>query len=286
MVDRGVEVLEDERDALALPQLGDPPQRAARGVPHRRADLGGWDDGQAPAVETGPVQVEARGAQAARHDHRLGGGAQQLVSAGLVGERARRVAGHRREHDAVGRQRLQRVEVVVAPVPDLDGEPRVADGADAVGDRSVDEEHLRAGGEDERRRSCADLPRRPRPVPACADDSMQARAMASARRASSPVTTGGVPLADGGAELGELAGVGVAEQLDVAARGVPAQRRRRPVRIETWRRSPTVTMPARAEDLGAHVVAVRRREARLGHRDGAVVVADDDDGRVEQARRP
>ena len=59
------------------------------------------------------------------------------------------------------------------------------------------------------------------------NDSMQASATASARRASTPVTDGLTAFADRGGELDELAGVGVAQQLGVAAGGVGARSRTR-----------------------------------------------------------
>ncbi len=68
--------------------------------------------------------------------------------------------------------------------------------------------------------------------------------MARARRASSPVTGGRTTLAHGGDELHELAGVGVEEQLDVAAH----RRHGRPAaawctnELPAW--SPAWTMPA------------------------------------------
>ena len=149
VVDSGVEVLEHEGDALALAELGDAAQAATGGVPHRRRHLVGGHDRKPAVVEPGAVQVQARGAQPSRHHDRLGGGAQQLVSAVLVGEGAGGVTRHRREDDAALGQGLQLVEVVVAPVPDLDGEPGVKDRPHPVGHGTVDEQHLGTGGEGE-----------------------------------------------------------------------------------------------------------------------------------------
>ena len=103
-------------------------------------------DRQALAVETGAVKVQPRDAELLRDRDRLARGAQQLVRAVVVGERAGDVAGHRREG---GAGRGERLDVVLGPVPDLDLEAEVMQALHPVEDRQAAEEHLRAGGEGE-----------------------------------------------------------------------------------------------------------------------------------------
>ncbi len=189
MVDGRVEVLEDEHDPLSLAQLGDAAERALRGQPHRsgRDRLGA--DGETSVVETRSVQVEPRDAEPLRDGHRLGRGREQVVGALGVGEAPAHVAGHRRIDDTFFAQGLELGDVVARPVPDLDLETELVDPAHAFGEGQVDEDHLGADGEREgasRHQTPARSVSRTVTVPPVSTASMQASAIRSAARASSP----------------------------------------------------------------------------------------------------
>src|SRR5215213_1318114 len=91
------------------------------------------------------------------------------------------------------------------------------------------------------------------------------------------------PVADAVDEVCELAGVGIAKQVDVAADGVvdltllTEEGHARPAGVAGRHHS------VGPEDLAAHVVAVDGLEAGLGRRHGAVVEAHEHYGGVEQA---
>lgn len=90
------------------------------------------------------MQVEDGAAENHRKHDRLLGCAQQFGRP-LIGDQvAREVAGHRCESGATGRERG---DILVLPVPNLDGEARVVDPLDPFKMRQVNIEHLGACGE-------------------------------------------------------------------------------------------------------------------------------------------
>jgi hypothetical protein len=110
------------------------------------------------------------------------------------------VPGHRRERRAGG---CQPRDVLAGPVPDLHLESKVVDGPDSIEERKLLEDHFGRHGKAEeigQRHQGDSTPTGAR----VSTDSMQASAIASARRASRPVTTGLAPLTHGVDELDEL----------------------------------------------------------------------------------
>ena len=212
-------------------------------------------------VEPGAVHVEPRAVELLGDLQRLLGGAQQLLGAVRVGERAGDVAGHRRERGTGARRARRRPCVVQSQIST--SKPASAIRRTRSSERQVEEHHLGADGQPEAHFATSSI-RTGRPA---RTDSAAARAIASAARASSPVTGGGRAGAHGVDERRQLA----RRRRRAAAPGRcarcrPAARRRRrstmPVRAAVAHGGHA----AGAEHLAAHVVAVGGLEAGLGRR--------------------
>lgn len=212
VVDATVEILQLEDDALALAEFGDGLQGEGRTRPHGPGDLLARHDRQSVGIEAGAVEVEPRIAEAVRDRHTLLCGREQSRGARRVGERAAQVARHRPDDDPVGAGAAELGEVVATPIPDLRDEAEVTQSAQSLPDRQIVEDELGAHRERERtvppdvgclrlRRGAgggvhavtsgvdavASAPRRT--VPPLRTESMQARAIRSAARASRAPTS-------------------------------------------------------------------------------------------------
>src|ERR671912_145747 len=106
---------------------------------------------------------------------------------GPGGEEPHRRGDHLGGHD---REALG-VEVLGGPVPDLDLEPEAGDPPDPLGERQVEEHHLRGHRQPEPAHVATSSIRTGRPAPT---DSAAASAIASAARASSPPAGTGAPV--------------------------------------------------------------------------------------------
>src|ERR671912_40342 len=199
MVYRGVEVLQAVRAPGPLAELGEAAQIAPGVEPHLAGGaerrLGG------PTVdELGRVHDEPWAAELLRRLYRLFGALQERPIRVVVDEAAPSVAGHGRERGAGGDER---VEVLLPPVPDLDGEAEVVYSSHPFLERQAQEHHLGAHSEVEPQsprgpvlrygahRSSSSSRRTGQPA---STDRMAVNAVASAFLASSPVHSGRVPL--------------------------------------------------------------------------------------------
>ena len=138
VVDDRVQVLDAKRHARRRAEFADALQRAQRGRPH----LAGGPvagPGRLAVHQLGGVQVEPRNTKGLSGFDRQLGGPHHFVGAVRVDQVAVQVAGHRGEPGAGVGQRLQ---VLVVPAPDLDGEAHVVDAPHPIDDRQVREDHL------------------------------------------------------------------------------------------------------------------------------------------------
>src|SRR5215218_4093239 len=103
---------------------------------------------QSLAVEPGAVQVQARTAEPLSDCQGLLRRTNELLGAVLVSEATMHVARHRRERSP---RTHEGVYVLLRPIPDLDLEPELVDPPHPLLDRQVEEDHLSADGQRERR---------------------------------------------------------------------------------------------------------------------------------------
>jgi hypothetical protein len=95
MIDGRVEIFETEGHSGPLAEIGDAVERVPRLEPHRAGDLIGRLDRQAPAVEAGAVQIQARDAETRGNRQGLLGRADEFVGPFIVGKGAGDISGHR-----------------------------------------------------------------------------------------------------------------------------------------------------------------------------------------------
>src|SRR5215216_240691 len=199
MVDHRVEVLEAVRDPGPFAEPGQFLQCAQGGEPHLAADpehrLGGF-----ALNELGRVHDQAGTAQLGSHVQRLLGRLQKGPCGVGLNDVAVEVAGHGGESRTRGRQRL---DVLALREPYLHGEAEFVDPAHPFLERQVQENHLGADGQRERRLGrrravfgtthhfSTSSGRTGRPL---FTDSMAASAISRALLASSPVQSGLLPL--------------------------------------------------------------------------------------------
>lgn len=147
MVDGGIEVLESELPIVFFREVGEATQGVGGRDPVAAADVVPRAHGEARRVEDGAVQIESGRVDDGRPIDRDARRRQEFLATVDAGEVPAQISGHRGED---GARACEILEILGAPVPDLDFESAVVNLSHPIAERELQKEHLGGGRQSDR----------------------------------------------------------------------------------------------------------------------------------------